>query len=42
MNKHFSRKYKDVVEFKGFHAQLRTKNPADGGRNGGGVETEGG
>jgi len=32
MNKHFSRRYKDIVEFKGFHAQLRTRNPADGGR----------
>ena len=32
MNKHFSRKYKNIVVFKGFHAQLRTKNPADGGR----------
>jgi hypothetical protein len=32
MNKHFSRRYKDIVTFKGFHAQLRTRNPADGGR----------
>ena len=31
MNSHFSKKYKDIVSFKGFHGQLRTKNPADGG-----------
>ena len=24
--------YKNILEFKGFHAQLRSKNPADGGR----------
>jgi len=32
MNGHFDDKYKDVVKFKGFHAQLRSKNSADGGR----------
>ena len=32
MNKHFGKKYKNIVKFKGFHAQLRTKNLIDGGR----------
>jgi nucleoside-specific outer membrane channel protein Tsx len=32
MNKNFKRKYKNIVKFKGFHAQLRTKNLIDGGR----------
>jgi len=32
MNKHFDDKYKDIVKFKGFHAQLRTRNQTDGGR----------
>ncbi len=31
MNSHFSKKYKNIVSFKGFHGQLRTKNPLDGG-----------
>ena len=32
MNKNFKKKYKNIVKFKGFHAQLRTKNLIDGGR----------
>ena len=32
MNGHFDDKYKDVVKFKGIHAQLRSKNSAEGGR----------
>ena len=32
MNKYFPNKYKNIVQFKGFHAQLRSRNPADGGK----------
>ena len=32
MNKLFPKKYKNIVQFRGFHAQLRSRNPADGGR----------
>jgi len=32
MNKHFPRKFKNIVQFKGFHAQLRTPNLIDEGK----------
>ena len=32
MKDHLSEKYHNIVQFKGFHAQIRTPNPNDGGK----------